>query len=92
MSIPTVFEAISNEVESHIAADTVGAERRVQMADSLTKFVISAITKYYIGQQVHGGDICDRDLEMELRQEQIDQFWYSEAMKWRRGDDTIKGS
>lgn len=53
------------------------------MTDSLTLFVIGAIDKFMDGQEQHGGDICDRDLRAEIRDEQIDQFWYSEAEKWK---------
>lgn len=62
--------------------------RRVDMVMSLAVFVHEAIDKYYKGQIEHGGDICDRDLKREIRQEQIDQFWFTEAEKWKAANES----
>jgi len=54
------------------------------MAISLTQFVINSIDKFIKGQKEHGGDIRDGNkLDKEIRDEQIDLFWYSEAkLNW----------
>lgn len=74
---------IRARVECHRLASLLDDRRKQQMTDSLTLFVIGAIDKFMDGQEQHGGDICDRDLRAEIRDEQIDQFWYSEAEKWK---------
>ena len=80
----TLGGEIARVIEQHADRDLLPGVRRVEMARALESFVRAAIDKYYQGQQAHGGDIVDRNLSVELRQEQIDQFWYLEAMKWRK--------
>lgn len=58
-------------------------EQEIQMTESLTNFIIDATNKYIAGQKEHGGSITDRDLDKEIRHEQIDLFWYLEAKKWK---------
>jgi len=52
------------------------------MSTSLALFIDSAIDKFLKGQLEHGGDIRDRDLDEEIKNEHIDLFWYNEARKW----------
>lgn len=58
--------------------------RQREMRASLVAFVVDAVDKYIAGQKEHGGDLCDRDLDKELRMERIDDFWYSEARGWKK--------
>lgn len=59
-------------------------QRQVEMRTSLVAFVVDAVDKFVAGQKEHGGDLCDRDLEKELRMERIDEFWYGEARGWKK--------
>ena len=56
----------------------------INLSNSLSNFVINAIEKYRKGQNEHGGNLCDRNLQHEISQEIIDLFWYNEASKWKQ--------
>lgn len=66
------------------AAVELEDRRLFEMRTSLVAFVVDAVDKYVAGQKEHGGDLCDRDLEKELRMERIDEFWYGEARGWKK--------
>lgn len=57
-------------------------EVKQNMTKSLAEFTEEATRKFIKGQQEHGGDLRDRQLELELFNEQIDFFWYSSARVW----------
>ena len=84
MNLENTPQHILELIEAHPDSDRLPVNRKIQMANSLSNLVIMSIGKYYAGQAKHGGDICDRDLKKEIRQEQIDQFWYTEAQYWKR--------
>lgn len=54
------------------------------MVDSLYNWNIDAIDKFIVGQKEHGGDLASRSLMVEIRNEQLDLFWYSAAMGWEK--------
>lgn len=58
-------------------------ELKENMVISLGDFIRDSLDKYIAGQKEHGGDLRDRNLDEEIRKEQIDMFWYSEAKKWK---------
>ena len=63
------------------------------MAASLADFCEKAVRKYIQGQYEHGGDIRDRDLDIEINHETIDLFWYTSAKSWPshlRDHNTLK--
>ena len=64
------------------AKDDVNPVIQTLMAESLTKFVINATYKFIRGQKEHGGDIRDKNLDQEIRQEHMDMFWYLRAQEW----------
>ena len=63
--------------------NVVKPETRARMALSLFEFIRAATKKFIAGQQEHGGDITDRNLDEELYKEQLDMFWYGEAKTWQ---------
>jgi hypothetical protein len=72
------IEAINKDFSYPVSFEQVDL-----MTRSLTVFVERAVDKYMKGQKEHGGDIRDRDLTAEILNEQIDQWWYSQAMIWK---------
>ena len=55
------------------------------MSDELAQFVLEASEKFIKGQLEHGGDflVNSKCLE-ELKQEQLDFFWYSAGAKYQK--------
>ena len=66
------------DTDQHLSEST-----QADMAYSLTNFVIDATDKFIKGQIEHGGELQNRDLAKEIKQEQIDLFWYTEAQNWK---------
>lgn len=56
-----------------------------EMSSSLARFIEMSTAKFIAGQKEHGGKITDKELEFEIENEMIDQFWYKEALfNWDR--------
>jgi len=76
----TLYAHILGIVEE--AIPKASSIRQQQLAASLSQFCLKAITKFRVGQEEHGGDIQDRDLDEEIFNEIIDLMWYVYAKKW----------
>lgn len=49
--------------------------------NELAQWCEDAMLKFADGQREHGGDLRDRDVEADARQEDIDRFWYTVAAR-----------
>ena len=81
MSKITNFDII-DQISSMDYDCVLTAEAKILMSKSLHAFMIDSINKFIKGQKEHGGDIRERDLDSEMRQEHIDLFWYQSAKSW----------
>jgi hypothetical protein len=64
--------------------DVVTLEIRSQMSWSLVDFVANSTLKFGYGQLEHGGDIRDRNLDAEIKNELTDMFWYQSVKTWAK--------
>ena len=74
-----------DEILSLDEHEVLTEEKADQLAKDMVSFCYAAITKYIAGQAEHGGNIEDRNLNMEIDQELIDLFHYWQAKKRKEG-------
>lgn len=82
MDVKSLQAAIHNI--ARLEAPSVAPQVHALIAQDLAEFVFSAIKKFENGQKEHGGNITDRDLNLEISQEITDLFFYTRAQKWPR--------
>lgn len=75
--------SIASALEMSDVKHLLTKERKEQIASSLTFFCIKAVEKYLRGQEEHGGDLADRNLDAEIEAEIIDLMFYNMATKWK---------
>lgn len=90
LAAKTLDQAVSNMVDL-LCPDVKSEVTKNLIANSLTRFVIDACEKYNKGQKEHGGNLWERQLQQEIRNELIDTFFYTEALAWlKAGKNDIK--
>lgn len=78
---PTIYQPIKFAIASADKNEVLSEERIEELAGNLTTFIEAAILKYIRGQEEHGGNISDRDLDTEILNEIIDLMHYHQARK-----------
>jgi len=78
---------ISEYIEMIDITDAIDTQTKENMSVSLASFIEHGVTKFIAGQREHGGNITDRNLDQELRNEITDIMWYNYAKDWKQNKD-----
>jgi hypothetical protein len=87
MTLHLLQSAIGSYIRMHDPKYVLNPHVRKHLEHTMTMLVHDMTEKFIKGQLEHGGDIRDRNLKKELRNEIIDLLFYSAAQDWK--DDLV---
>lgn len=84
-----LFDTIFKQIKNADHFKNLNEETKLRLTTSLFEFINNSISKYIKGQKEHGGDITEKDLDLEINQEIIDLYWYNEGRKWKTKNEAV---
>ncbi len=78
-----IHEDINDIIEAKDENKILSTDIKNKMRRAIIYFIYKSIEKFIKGQEEHGGNLTERNLDEEVYNELIDLYWYNEANKWK---------